>query len=183
MEWIDPEGNQGQTVSTLQITKSVAADRCASFQENWWTDQERKEEHVSTLTMMICCCKSDVSPSNKLMDRSRTKGENVSSLRWWSVAANRCDLRPSNKLMDRLRMLTRNCFYFAMMICWCWWISVLSSEIDGPRSMNRRILQLLFINYVNEYGQNDCWCWWISVTLEGHLPQLDSSRNEVCDWF
>ena len=74
----------------------------------------------------------DVRPLRKLMDRSRTEGETVSTLRWWSVAAKRCesfkqvdgqiknprrklfllcnddplletDASPSNKSMDRSR--------------------------------------------------------------------------------
>ena len=51
------------------------------------------------------------------MDRSRTEGEKFSTLRWWSVAANRCE---SFKQVDgQIKNPRRHCFYFAMMIrCW-----------------------------------------------------------------
>ena len=56
-------------------------------------------------------------PSRKLMERSITQGESFSTLRWWSVAANRCE---SFKQIDgQVDNRTKNCFYFAMMIrCW-----------------------------------------------------------------
>ena len=59
----------------------------------------------------------DVRPLKKLMDRSRTEGEKFSTLRWWSVAANRCE---SFKQVDgQIKNPRRHCFYFAMMIrCW-----------------------------------------------------------------
>ena len=80
------------------------------------TGQEHKEK------IFILCDDEmlpliDVRPSNKLMDRSRTEGENVSTLRWWSVAA---DGSPSFKVIDgQVKNRRRNCFYFAMMICCC----------------------------------------------------------------
>ena len=62
----------------------------------------------------------DVRPSRKLMDRSRTEGENLSTLRWWTVAADRC---ASFKEIDgQVENRRRKCFYFAMMVSCCWWI-------------------------------------------------------------
>ena len=56
-------------------------------------------------------------PLNKLMDRSRTEGKTVYTLRWWSVAPNRC---ASFKEIDgQVENRRRKCFYFAMMICCC----------------------------------------------------------------
>ena len=139
------------TVSTFRRW-SVAADRCASFKQidgqvkKQWTN-------FFYFAMMICCCwwisvlqghlgtgqepkekiflicnddlflQRDASPSRKLMDRSKTEGETVSTLGWWSFAGNRYQ---SFKVIDpQVKNWRRNCFYFAMMICCCWLMWVL----------------------------------------------------------
>ena len=56
--------------------------------------------------MFIICyddllLQTDVSPSNKLMDRSRTEGETVSTCDDEMLPL--IDVRPSNKLMERSR--------------------------------------------------------------------------------
>ena len=117
-KWRDKCRAKRNTVSTLRWL-TVAADWCESFKEihgqvkNW-------RRNCFYFAMMICCCwwisvlqghlgtgqepkeklfllcddemlpLIDVRPSNKLMDRSRTEGDTVSTLRWWSVAADRC---------------------------------------------------------------------------------------------
>ena len=109
------------TVSTFRWS-TVATDVCASFKQ---TDGQvnNRRRNCFYFAMMICSCKQYVSPSNKLMDRSKTQGEIVSTLRWWSIAGNRCQ---SFKQIDgQINNLRRHCFYFAMMISCCWWISVL----------------------------------------------------------
>ena len=68
-----------------------------------------------------------VSPSNKLMDKSRTEAEILSTLRWWSVPANRC--ASFNEIDGQVNNWRRKFFYFAMMICCCWWISVLQGHL------------------------------------------------------
>ena len=154
-KWRDRCRGKTNTVSTFR-SWSLAADRCASFQEidgqiknrrrkcfyfamiircckqmgvlqtNWWTGQEQKEK------MFLFCdddllLQTDVSPSNKLMDRWRMEGENVSTLRWWSVGA---DGSPSFKeIYGQVENRRRKSFYFAMMICCCWWISVLQGHL------------------------------------------------------
>ena len=92
---------------------------------NWWTGQEPKKE-----LFLLCddqlLLETDVSPSNKLMDRWRTEGEIVCTLRWSTVAA---DGSPSFKdTSGQVENRRRNCLYFAMMICCCWWISVLQGH-------------------------------------------------------
>ena len=93
----------------------------------WWisvlqghlgTGREPKEK------LFVLCdddllLQTDVRPSNKLMDRCRREREIVSTLRWWSVAA---DGSPSFKdISGQVENRRRNCFNFAMMICrlWC----------------------------------------------------------------
>ena len=96
-------------------------------------------------TMMICCCwwisvlqghlgtggehkekifilcdddlllLPEQSPSRKLMDRWRTEGENISTLRWWSIAANRCE--SFKQIYGQVENRRRNWFYFGLMIC------------------------------------------------------------------
>ena len=82
----------------------------------------------------------NVSPLNKLMDRSRTEGEAVSTFRWWSVAANRCE---SFKEIDgQVENQRRKCFYFAMMIRSCWWISLLQGHLRTGGELKEKVLLL-----------------------------------------
>ena len=146
---IHPE-QKPDSVSTLRWW-TVANDGCSSFKEiDWQINNLRR--NCFYFAMMICCywwisvlqghlgtggeqkekvfllcddellMQTDVSPSNKLMDRSRTEGENVCTLPWWSVAADRC---ASFKEIDgQVKNWQRKCFYFAMMIpsCWSMWV-------------------------------------------------------------
>ena len=142
------------TVSTFRWS-TVATDGCASFKEidgqvknrrrkifyfammiccckqmwvlqtSWWTDQKPKE------TLFLLCdddplLETDASPSNKSMDRSTTEGETVSTLRWWSVPADRC---ASFKQIDgQVENGRRKCLYFGMMKCCCYQSRVLSAN-------------------------------------------------------
>ena len=106
----------------------------------------------------------DVRPLRKLMDRSRTEGETVSTLRWWSVAAKRCesfkqvgghiknprrklfllcnddplletDVQSFKQIDGQVEKWRRNCFYFAMMICSRWSnVHPLSKLMDRSRT-------------------------------------------------
>ena len=121
-KWRDRFGSKWNTVSTFRWT-IIATDPCAFFKEIDG-QVENLRRNCFYFAMMILCCKqmwvlqtnqwtgqepkdtlfllsdddpllqTDVSPSNKLMDRWRTKGETVYILRWWSVAA---DASPSFK--------------------------------------------------------------------------------------
>ena len=89
--------------------------------ERWQIQSCSWSDNVFELLPLI-----DVSPLRKLMDRSRTLGENVCTLRWWSVAA---DGYPSFKdILGQVENRRRNCFYFAMMMCCCRWISILQGN-------------------------------------------------------
>ena len=93
---------------------------------NWWRGGEPKEK-----LLLLCddelLLLMDLRPSKKLMDMWRTERENVYTLRWWSVAANRCE---SFKQIDgQVENRSRNSFYFAMLICCCWRISVLQGHL------------------------------------------------------
>ena len=109
------EGLEGDNVSTLPQW-SVAATRRKSFhqidgqienirrnsfyfammirsckqmrvlQTNWWTGQE-PEEKLFLLCDDDLLLLMDLRPSRTFKDRWRTKEETVSTLRWWSVAA------------------------------------------------------------------------------------------------
>ena len=82
----------------------------------------------------------DLHPLSKLMDRSRTEGENVSTLRWWSVAA---DGSPSFKdTSGQVENRRRKCFYFAMMIRCRWWISVLQGHLGTGREAKEKLFVL-----------------------------------------
>ena len=142
-KWRDRSRAKPDTVSTLR-SWTVTNDRYASFKQvygqvenlrrncfnfammipcwkqmpilqgNWWTGREQKEK------LFLLCdddpfLETDASPSKQLMDSSRTEGENISTLRWWSVAADRYS---SFKQIDgQFENRRRKCFYFAMMIC------------------------------------------------------------------
>ena len=139
-------------VSSLKISAKRAHPGAESLKEidGQVANRRRKSFYFA---MMICCCwcisvlqghlgtsrepkekmfilcdddpllQTDSSPSNKLMDRWRTEGENVSTLRWWSVAA---DGSPSFKDIDgQVEKRKRKCFYFAMTIYCRWSMCVL----------------------------------------------------------
>ena len=79
----------------------------------------------------------DGSPSRKWRDKSRGKRKTVSTLRWWSVAA---DGSPSFKEIDgQVENGRRNFFYFAMMIRCCWWISVLQGHLGTGREPKEKL--------------------------------------------
>ena len=96
------------------------------LQKNWWTGEQPKEE-----LFLICdddlLPLMDLRPSRTLRDRWRTEGETLCTLRWWSVAA---DGSPSFKdTSGQVENWRRNCFYFPMVICCRWWISVLQGHL------------------------------------------------------
>ena len=68
----------------------------------------------------------NVRPLSKLMDRSRTEGETVSTLRWWSVADSGAE--SFKEIHGQVENRRRKCFYFAMMIRCCWWMCVLQAN-------------------------------------------------------
>ena len=109
---------EGDIVSTLRWW-FLAPTRAESFKEiDGQVENRRRNCFYSA--MMICCCwwisvlqgylgtgrkpkekmfllcddelfpLIDVRPLNKLMEKSRTEGEIVYTLRWWSVAENTC---------------------------------------------------------------------------------------------
>ena len=114
-KWRDRSRAKWNTVSTLRWW-TVAADGSASFKEIdgqiekrrkpcfyfeminccrwstcvlsaiWWTDQKPKQK-LFLLGDVDLLLQTEVSPSKKLMDRWRTEGDPVSTLRIWSVAA------------------------------------------------------------------------------------------------
>ena len=99
------------------------------------------------------------------MDRSKTQGDIVSTLRWWSVAANRCQ---SFKQIDgQLENRKTNCFYFAIMICCCWWISVLQGHLGTGREPKEKIFLLCNDNLL------------LLMDLHPLRTFTDSSRTEV----
>ena len=167
-KWRDRSRAKRNTVYTFRWW-TVASDRCASFKQidgqiknwkrkclyfammiscckqmwvlqgNWWTSGEPKEK-----LFLLCdedlLLQTDMSPSNKLMDRSISEGENFSTLRWWSVAA---DGSPSFKEIDgQVENRRRNCFYFKMMNSCCWWISVLQGNLRTGREPKEKLFLL-----------------------------------------
>ena len=148
---MDRSRTEGKIVYTLRWW-SVAADGSSSFKqidgqvENW-------KRNCLYFAMMICCCwwifvlqghlgtgrepkeklfilydddllpLMDPRPSRKLMDRSRTERETVSTLRWWSVAATGAE--SFKEIYRYLHKRLRDCFYLMLMICFYWSISVL----------------------------------------------------------
>ena len=109
------------------------------LQTNWWTGGEAKEK-----IFLLCDDEMlpliDVRLSKKLMDTLGTLGENLSTLRWWSVAA---DGSPSFKgIYGQVENQRRKCFYFAMMIRCCWWISVLQGDLRTGREPKEKIFIL-----------------------------------------
>ena len=118
---MDRSRTEGETVSTLR-SMICCCKQMWVLQTSWWTDQKPKEE-----LFLLCdddpLLETDASPSNKSMDRSRTEGETVSTLQWWSVPADRC---ASFKQIDgQVENGRRKCLYFAMMKCCCYQSRVL----------------------------------------------------------
>ena len=124
---------------------------------------ENRRRNCFYFAMMICCCwwisvlqghlvtgrepkekvfilcdddlllLMDLHPSRTLGDRSRTEGGTVSTLRWWSVAA---DGSPSFKdTWGQVENRRRNCFYFAMIICCCKQMCVLQGHLGTGREV------------------------------------------------
>ena len=95
-------------------------------------------------TFLICddnlLLERSPNPSSKWRDRSRAKRKIVSTLRWWTVAADRST---SFKQIDgQVENRKRKCFYFAMMICCCWWISVLQVHLGTGQELKEKMFVL-----------------------------------------
>ena len=159
---------EGETVFTLRWS-SVPPNRCQSFKQiDGQVENGRK--HTFYFAMMICCCyrsrvlqgnwwtggelkekmfllcdddpllQTDLTPSKKLMDRWRTEGEIVSTLRWWSVAATGAE--SFNEIDGQVANRRKNSLYFGMMICCCWWISFLQGHLGTGRERKERLIIL-----------------------------------------
>ena len=120
----DRSRTKGKTLSTFRGW-SLAATGAESLKEIDGQVKNRKRK------LFLLCDDDllplmDLRPSRTSRDRSRTGGEIVSTLRWWSVAA---DGSPSFKdISGQVENRRRKSFYFAMMNCFCWWISVLQGH-------------------------------------------------------
>ena len=83
---------------------------------------------------------TDVSPSNKLMDRSRTDRGSVYTLWRWSVAATGAEsLKEIDAQVEKWR---RKCLYFAMIICCCKQMSVLQGHFGTCREPKEKMFLL-----------------------------------------
>ena len=82
----------------------------------------------------------DGSPSRKWRDKSRGKRKTVSTLRWWSVAADWC--ASFQEIHGQVENARRNCLYFAMMICCFWWISALQGHFGTGREPKEKLFLL-----------------------------------------
>ena len=141
----------------------------------------------------------DVRPLKKLMDRSRTEGEKFSTLRWWSVAANRCE---SFKQIDgQVENRSRNSFYFAMMICCCKQMWVLQINWWTSRERKEKVFelcdddQLLLMDVRPSRTFTDRWRtegetvstlqWWTVATDRcASFKEFDGQvKNRSSDWF
>ena len=155
------------SVSTLPQW-SVAATRRKSFKVIHG-QVENLRRHCFYFAMMICCYRwisvlqrllgtggqpkekmfllcdddpllqTDVRPSNKLMDKSRTEGETVYTLRWWSVAANRCE--SFKQIYGQVENRRKNCLYFEMMIRCCKQNWVLQGHWVRGRELKEQLFQ------------------------------------------
>ena len=122
------------------------------------------------------------------MDRSTAKWNTLSTFRWWTVTADGC---ASFKEFDgQINNLRRHCFYFAMMIRCCWWISVLQGNWWTDQELKEKLFLLCdddllllmdlrpsrtFREQIKNrrrkclyFAMMICCCWWISV-LQRHL--------------
>ena len=123
---------------------------------------------------------TDVSPSNKLMGRSRTDRGSVSTLRRWSVAATGAEsLKETDGQVANRR---RKCFYFAMMIRCCWWISILQGHLGKCQEQKEKLFLLCdddplllmdlrpsrtFTDRSRTEGENFSTLRWWSVAADG----------------
>ena len=113
---------KGDTVSTFRWW-TVASDRCASFKQ---VNGQEPEEKVLLLCDDDLSLLMDLHPSRTFRDWSRTEGKTVSTLRWWSVATDRCG--SFQQVDEQVENWKRHCFYFAMMICCCKQMPVLHTN-------------------------------------------------------
>ena len=171
----------------------------------------------------------DIHPFSKLIDMWKTEGETVSTLRWWSMAANRCEsfkqidgqvknrrrkcfyLRWWNVASDRCASFKqidgevenrrRNCLYFAMMICCCWWISVLQRHLGTGGEPKEKLFVLsdddvlLLMDLRPSKTFTDRWRtegetvstlqWWTVATDRcASFKEFDGQvKNRSSDWF
>ena len=89
---------------------------------------------------MICFPQLDGSPSRKWRDKSRAKRKTVSTLRWWTVAADWCE--SFKEIHGQVKNRKRKCLYFAMMIYCCWSISVLQGHLGTSREPKEKVFLL-----------------------------------------
>ena len=128
------------------------------------------------------------------MDSWRTKGKIIYTLRWWSVPANRC---ASFKQFDgQVGNRRRNCFYFAMMISCCWWISVLQGNWWKGREPNEKLFllcddYLLLQTDMSPSGklmdrwrtevETDCTLiWWLVSIIRCRCEYAIQQSHHVC---
>ena len=132
----------------------------------------------------------NVRPLSKLMQRSKTQGETLYTLRWWSVAA---DWSASFKQIDgQVENRRRNCLYFAMMICCCWWISVLQRHLGTGQEPKEKLFVLCdddllllmdlrpsktFRDRSRTEGETVCTFRWWSVAADGSPSFKDIYRQ------
>ena len=122
----------------------------------------------------------DLHPLSKLMDRSRTEGENLSTLQWWSVAATWAEF--FKEIDGQVENRRRNCFYFAMMIRCCWWICVLQGHFGTGGEPKEKLFVLCdddplplmdlrpsrtFRDRSRTEGETVCTLRWWSVAADG----------------
>ena len=116
----------------------------------WWKDLQILKgnggiDPEANETLFLLCNDDllplmDLHPLSKLMDRSRTEGENLSTLQWWSVPTTWAE---SFKEIDgQVENRRRNCLYFAMMIHCRWWISVLQGHLGTGREPKEKLFVL-----------------------------------------
>ena len=128
------------------------------------------------------------------MDRSRTEGENVSTLRWWTVANDGCS---SFKEIDgQVENGRRKCFYFAMMICFCWWIPVLQGHFGTGRERKEKLFVLcdddllplmdlrpsrkLMDRWRTEVETDSTFGWWSVSVIRCHCQYAIQQSDHIC---
>ena len=165
----------GQLENTRRKCFYFAMMKCCLWwmsvrQTIWWTGREPQEK------MFLLCDDEmlplmDVRPSNKLMDRSRTEGENISFLRWWTVAATRAE--SFRQIDGQVENWRRNCFYFSMMICCCWWISVLQGYLGTGGEQKQRLI-VLWADDVFPWSDASPWSYFVQwfITKGPSVPEI-----------
>ena len=147
------------------------------LQTNWWTGREQKEKFF-----LVCdddlLLQTDVRPSNKLMDRSRSEGDAhlFLLLRWWSVAASHLSrLSKLNKIFHNQKCSTASTLMIDLLVV----IDVRPFNKFSQCFITKRVTFLNTAQWSNLIS--NCVC--ASTKIVIFSSDTKPSAYDNCQWF